>query len=159
MSWMLNRDSMILGDFSMIFIVIYVVACLQVNSKIVCTLCLWILITWATVIKMLWFLSHMVDDLECFVLVIFVQFMVACAETGLSSQTKRFLGSLLSDIFIWIFLLVRGFCAQGSCAFFSGFSGTCWAPMGAQFVGFGLELARSIYLELPCCCWGLESDF
>ena len=33
-------------------------------------------------------LSHVVDDLECFILIIFVEFMVACGETGLSSQTR-----------------------------------------------------------------------
>ena len=87
----------------------------------------------------------MVDDLECFVLSIFVEFIVASGETSLSSQTGRFLGHSLSDFLSDFYLLVCGFPARDFCTFFKGFwrlLGTSGHPWGAQAAWFGLVLAR-----------------
>ena len=65
----------------------------------------------------------MVDDLECFVLVIFVKFMVTCDESGLSSQIRRFLGSqrsvrFLSEFFYYYTGWVRRLAAWVGCVLF-----------------------------------------
>ena len=90
-------------------------------------LVLWIFITRSTVIGMLWFLSHVVEDLEIYVLDIFVEFVDVCVETGLSSQSWWFFEFLRSVWYSVIFLLIPRF----GPAFFLGSSSTSWAPVGA----------------------------
>ena len=87
----------------------------------------------------------MVDDLECFILLIFVKFIITCDWTGLSSQIGRFLGHDQSDVLSDFYLLVRGYPARDFYAFSRGFwplLGASGRPWGTQAAWFGLVLAR-----------------
>ena len=52
----------------------------------------------------------MVDYLECFDLVYFVEFVVTCGETGSRSQKRRFLANVcqFSGLSFWVLARVSG---------------------------------------------------
>ena len=92
-----GRDFMILGNFWKILWWIFLV---NATVWVVWVSCLWDLISWASVVGFVWFLSWMIDYLEFFVLIYYMEFLVVYVEIAKVPKSGIFF-----EFSCWVFTI------------------------------------------------------